>query len=140
MSGFWRNWLNLWCWAVVLFGAILAAGGFAATSSPASFLLGVMGGIGAPAMEPPLRFAVGLMGALTMALGLLVLVTADAARRLGAEGGPIWRRLTGSLVAWFLVDSTISIATGFWLNAVSNVIIMVLCLLPLWRGGVLRRA
>ena len=44
MSTFWRNWLSIWCWAVGLFGVVLAGGAFAATSGPARLLLDTLNG------------------------------------------------------------------------------------------------
>jgi hypothetical protein len=52
---------------------------------------------------------------------------------------PIWRFLTIAALIWYLVDSAISCATGYSMNAVSNTIVMAGFLIPLFKTGVLRR-
>ena len=50
----------------------------------------------------------------------------------------IWMGITVSIVIWYAIDSILSIATGFWLNAVSNTIFSATFLIPVIRSGVLR--
>lgn len=36
MSAFWRSWLNVWAWVVIVFGLVLAGGGLDATDTVAN--------------------------------------------------------------------------------------------------------
>ena len=138
MSAFWRNWLTIWCWLVAGFGLVLVGAAFPATSGPTEMLIANMHSGGALVFDPPLRFSFGLMGALTLALAMLVATGARAADELGPRGAPIWRMLVQAMLVWFVVDSSISCATGFTLNAVSNTLLITGFLAPILASGVLR--
>ena len=140
MTKFWRNWLTIWCWGVAGFGVILAGAGFPATQGPTQLLLTILYDGGAVELDQLARFAVGLMGALTMAMGMLIGIGVGAANALGPAGAPVWRRLVLAVAAWYVVDSAISCANGFSLNAVSNTLIMITFLIPVLASGVLRGA
>ena len=142
MSAFWRGWLNVWGWLVIVFGLVLAGGGLDATDGVAEMLLTVMGGGAAFEWTQPLRFTTALMGAVTMGWGLTFLAVFMAAHRLGDQAAPVWRLATLGAVVWFVVDSSLSVATGFWLNAVSNTGLMIGYLVPLLASGAMsgRRA
>jgi hypothetical protein len=140
MSKFWQTWLTIWCLAVALFGLILSGAAFEATQAPARLLLTLMSPTGAPgfngaSFDPQARFTIGLVGAVTLGWGLTAGVLIAAAPSLPPA---IWVRLTAAIAIWFVIDSTISIATGYWLNAVSNTLITAAYLLPVLRSGVLR--
>jgi hypothetical protein len=138
MSKYWQKWLSLWAGSVALFGLILAGGGFAVTDGPVRFLFGFM----APeAFQPTqsLRFAVGLMGAVTFGWGCCFLALFAAIAKLDATAAaPVWRFATVATLAWYFVDSAISISNGFGWNAVSNSIFLILFLVPLLSSGALR--
>jgi hypothetical protein len=137
MTGLWRTWLTLWCWGVGVFGLVLVGAAFPATDGVARFLVDQMNGTGAPVLlENPLRFGLGLQGALTIGLAMLVYAAARAATELGPRGRPIWNLIVGALLAWYLIDSAISCATGFPLNALSNTLLMILFLVPIIASGV----
>jgi hypothetical protein len=133
-----KDWLSLWSLGVILFGLVLAGAGFAATDGIAAFIHNVMGP--APfAPSPSLRFSIGLMGAVTMGWGGTLYVAFKALHSLGrAQAAPIWRMLIGVVLAWYGIDSAISAATGFWMNAVSNTLLTILLLIPILRSGVMQ--
>ncbi len=137
MTGFWRNWLAVWSVGVVLFGMILVLAGFEETLTLPQFILDHMYSHGPVLVTEPLRFAIGLLGAVTLALGLLVYVAVRAATALGPAGRPIWLLVVQTLLIWYVVDSVISCANGFVLNAVSNTIFIILLLVPIYASGVL---
>lgn len=138
MSAFWRGWLNVWCWLVIVFGLVLAGGGLDATDGPAEMIYGIVGG-GAPFdWTPHLRFSVALMGAVTMGWGTTFLATFMAAHRLGDQAAPVWRLATGGVLAWFVIDSALSAATGFPLNVVSNAALLIGYIVPVAASGVMR--
>jgi hypothetical protein len=139
MTDFWRTWLTLWCWVVGAFGALLALGGIPATSGPSAYLLTLMGGTPVT-FNAPLHFAVALMGVVTAGWAATMYFAIRAADRLGARGADIWRGLLLSILGWYIIDSGLSIATGFALNAVSNTLLLIGFLVPLFRSGVLRPA
>jgi len=135
MSAFWRNWLNAWAWVVIVFGLVLAGGGLDATDTVAEAAFAIVGG-GAPLeWTPHLRFSVALMGAVTMGWGFTYLALFMAAHRLGAEAAPVWRLATIGMVAWFVIDSALSVATGFWMNAVLNTGLAIGYLVPVLASG-----
>lgn len=140
MSAFWRGWLYVWCGLVIIFGLVLAGGGLAATSGVADMLFGVLGGPDDLTWTPHLRFSVALMGAVTMGWGLTFVATFMAAHRLGEQAGLVWRMATLGVIVWFVIDSALSVATGFALNAVSNAGLLAGYLIPVLATGVMRRA
>ena len=140
MTGLWKTWINLWCWGVILFGAVLAAGAFPATDGFAAWVYGLLASEPVPAgfMEAPgLRFSVALMGAVTIGWGLTILLLLPAIRNAGA---PAWRALTAALVAWFVIDGLLSAATGFALNILPNTTLAIAYLIPVFASGALKTA
>lgn len=140
MSVFWRNWLNVWAWVVIVFGLVLAGGGLDATDTVVEAAFAIVGG-GAP-MEwtPHLRFSVALMGAVTMGWGVTYHALFMAVHRLGAEAAPVWRLATIGMIVWFVIDSTLSVAMGFWMNAVSNAGLAIGYLVPVLASGAMHVA
>lgn len=137
MTGFWRNWLTFVCGAIAVFGLVVIGAGFAATDGSVRALLGLMNPAARLDFDPTLRFTTGLMGAVTFGWGITLLATVRAADQLGAAGAPIWRLTTLGLLVWYVIDSAISVATGFALNAASNTVITAAFLLPVVRLGLL---
>ena len=137
MIGIYRKLMMLWCGAVVLFGSVLMGAGFASTDRPTRALFDILSDA-APVFDAPLRFSVGLMGAVTFGWGLSLLAVTSVLHLLDpATARLLWMRLALACGTWYLVDSTISVATGFGLNAVSNTVFMAAFLLIAWRSGVL---
>lgn len=138
MSGFWRNWMTRWCWGVALFGLVLAGAGLEATSGPTRLLFGALDGPEPLNLNAQMRFSLALLGAVTLGWALTLRAALGAAHALGARARPTWLGITASLLVWYLLDSGLSVATGFGLNAVSNTVIVAAFLIPILRGGVLR--
>jgi len=137
VSAFWRSWMTVWCWVVVVFGVVLLGAAFEATSGPLRMLFAILDGPGEPSFDAHLRFTIGLMGAVTLGWGLTLFATVNAAHELGERAAPVWRMLTASVIAWYVIDSTISIATGFALNAASNTVLTLGYLAPVMMTGVM---
>lgn len=131
MSAFWKSWLNGWCGAVTLFGVVLLTGAFEATAGPLAALYGLLGPE-VPAFDPALRFSVALLGAVTIGWGLTLAAAVAAAHIVGAA---MWRRLTVAVVVWYVIDSALSVATGFALNAAPNTLFLLGWLLPMGASG-----
>ena len=139
MSKDWQNWLSAWAILVTVFGLVLAGGAFAETDGLTTMLFTLFGNPLPSDIDAHHRFAIGLMGAVTMGWGLTYYGAFRALHALDpATAAPIWRYLllTGSV--WFVIDSAISIATGFWMNAVSNTVFIVLFMIPLFKTGALK--
>jgi len=138
MQGIWAAWMQVWCWGVLAFGVLLttaAMPGLDGVVRPLYELLG--GGENAAAFDTnPVRFGLGLQGALTIGWAVTMMAMVRAAATLGA---PVWRALTFALVLWYVIDSAISIATGFAPNALSNTALLVAYLTPVLASGVLTR-
>jgi hypothetical protein len=139
MSGFWRSWLIGWCGAVGLFGVVLAGGASEATSGPTRIVFDLLNGPGELVLAPLLRFSLAVLGAVTIGWSVTLLAAIRAASQLGKSGRPIWMLITVSVLSWYVIDSSLSIATGFGLNAVPNTGFVAAFLLPVIRSGVLGR-
>jgi hypothetical protein len=137
MSGFWRNALVLWCWAVALTGVMLAGAAFEATSEPVRYAYAMLGGPQSASLQfdPNLRFSIAVMGAVTFGWSLTVLAVVQYA---SAGGRALWIGVSLSVAAWFVLDSALSIATGFALNALANTLLLTTFLIAVIRSGALQ--
>ena len=138
MIGLWKTWITIWCWGVIVFGAVLALGAFPATDGIVRMLYGLLSSSPLPAdfLEAPgHRFSVALMGAVTLGWGLTILFLLPA---IHAAGASAWRGLTAALVIWFVIDGALSAATGFALNTLPNTPLAIAYLVPLLASGVLK--
>ncbi len=130
MSGLWKTWITAWCGFVMVFGAALTLVALPATDALPRWIFAVISqnpASDALLAQPAMRFGFGLQGALTIGLALTFLGMARAAETGGA---PVWRSMTLALTTWFVLDSGISVITGFPLNAVSNALVMAGYLIP----------
>ncbi len=76
-----------------------------------------------------ITLAHGVLGAVMFGWGLaLLLILLGPFRRGNREG---WLIVTVSIAAWWLPDTWFSLQTGFWQNAVLNVVLAVLFAVPL---------
>ena len=138
MSAFYQNWLKVWAWGVIAFGAILAMFAFGPLESPTRLLFEIFGNPIPEAADQHHRFSIGLMGAVTLGWGLTFLAAFKAAFQLeGQAANQVWRALTMGAIVWYVIDNSISIHTGIWMNAVSNTVLMILFIIPIWKSGVL---
>jgi hypothetical protein len=138
MSSFWQKWLTAWCAAVGLFGVILAGGALESTSAPIRTIFSILNGPGQLDLNPHMQFSLAILGAVTFGWSLTLMAAIQAANLLEKQASrPIWIWITVSLVSWYIIDSLLSIATGFWLNAVSNTIFLATFLIPILRSKVL---
>lgn len=134
-----QKWFSAWAILVTLFGLVLAGGAFAATDGLTAALFNLFGNPLPTDMDAHHRFAIGLMGAVTMGWGLTYFAAFKALFALEpATAAPIWRLMLVASLIWYVVDSVISVATGIWLNAVSNTVVIGLLLAAMAKGGVLK--
>lgn len=139
MNGKWQAQMQLWCGAVMIFGLVLIGGAFEATSAGVQTVFAVLDGPGPITYDPALRFSLALMGAVTLGWGATVLavvrVTGDLPER---PARALWRGITVAIVLWYFIDSGLSIATGFWRNALSNTVLIGWYLLLMRRSAAAR--
>lgn len=139
MMGFWRNWTTAWCWTVIASGLVLAGGAFEPTSGLARLAFHLLHGPAPLDLDPQMRFSLGVLGAVTAGWGVTLLAAIAGAHRLADQARPVWLTIAAGTTVWFAIDTPISIATGYGLNAIPNLAFWGGLMLPLLRSGVLRR-
>lgn len=139
MTDFWKNWLKLWAWGVVIFGVVLSSGAFAATEGVVRPIFNLLGNPFPDQPDAHHRFSLGLMGAVSIGWGLTLVGIFNAIFGLGSDRtAPFWRAILVATLGWFVIDGYISVATGFTLNLIPNTVLLVLLLVPLLQSGALR--
>ena len=140
MSSFWRAWFTLWCISVGIFGLVLAGGALEATSDPVRFLLSTLNSDTVITFDPVLRFSLAVMGSVSIGWAVTLYLMIIAAIDLGARGRPFWNAITAGMVSWFVIDSILSVVTGFGLNVFGNAVLAGMYLIGLGGSGVLKQA
>lgn len=139
MTKFWRTWLHIWCVSAGLLGLILAGAAFDSTSLPSHIYFQLIGSPDGYGPTSEMRFTLALLGAVTIGWSLTLWTTMQAAFKLNdEEATTIWKLLTLSLLTWFVIDSALSIHTGFGRNALVNTLFLIGFLLPMIKSGSLQ--
>ena len=86
-----------------------------------------------------LRFSLAVMGAVSIGWAVTLFFFVRAAIDLGGQGRPLWDAITASMVSWFVIDSALSVATGFGLNVVPNIALALMYIVGLIASGALKR-
>lgn len=139
MTGVWKIWMRVWFAAALLFGAVLWLAGIPGADGPARLVLATVSGdpaTGDLLDLPAMRFALALQGALTIGWMLTLMAAVQGAE---AVGPALWRKILVAMLAWYVIDSAISVMTGFPMNAVSNTLLTIGFLIPVFGSGVLRK-
>lgn len=77
-------------------------------------------------------------GAVTIGWSLTLFAVIQAVHQLDEPySKTIWSLIAISVMSWYVIDSSLSIATGFWLNAIANTSFIVTFLIPVLSSGVL---
>jgi len=139
MTQFWRSYFIIWVASIGLFGLVLAGGAFEATSAPVRLVLAGLHGPGDLTFTPVLRFSLAVMGGVSLGWAATLYVLVRAASGMGPAGRPLWHAITAGMVTWFVIDSSLSIATGFGLNAVPNSFLAGMYLVGLMASGALKQ-
>lgn len=129
-----KSYLKITAFVIASFGPIFFLGTMLATSEPARWTLdflsfpvdGVQNYDAATT-----RFLSALTGGFLLGWGVCVWCLQKWVYDLAPEG--VRKAVLSGLLAWFILDSSGSIASGNASNAVFNVIVLFLAVGPLWR-------
>ena len=138
MTGFWHRWMVIWCWAILIVGAVFAASAIPALRWPTLLFLDIVFWPidGQPAtLSREAAFGVALSGALLTGWAVLMLGLARDPK-LSREPR-VWWLMTSAILVWFVVDSAASWLTGASVNVLSNSLFVAAYLLPILKSGVL---
>ena len=131
-SRFWINWLLAVSAGVVAFGLVLV---IAPSLTRQGFSLLVYASperIDAFGQEPAryISLAHAVLGGVMVGWGAALFYVT---RTLFARGATTaWNLIALSVGAWFLPDTSYSLLSGYWQNAVLNTVFLVLFAVPLW--------
>ncbi len=137
MTAFWRTFFMGWCLSIGLFGVVLACGAFEATSGAVSLMFAALQGPEPVTWNAPMRFSLAVMGGVSIGWAVMLSLVVRAAIAAGAGGRPLWNAISAGMAAWFVIDSALSIATGFGLNVVPNTLLAGLYVVGLFGSGAL---
>lgn len=138
MTGLYRNWLNIWCVAMIASGFIFVLAAVPATDIFARLFYDLVYWPldGQSGFSNAARPTIAILGAVFLAFAILVQGVAKIA--LDNPASPLWRVLTTSVVVWWVVDSVASVICGIPVNALTNTILLVTFLVPIMGSGVLK--
>jgi hypothetical protein len=130
-SPFWTNWLLAVSAGVIVFGLVLV---LAPLLSMQGFSLLVYADHGRIAAfgEEPARYAAlshAVLGSVMVGWGTALLVVTRALFARGERVG--WNLIALSVGAWVVPDTSYSLLSGYWQNAVLNLVFLILFALPL---------
>ncbi|MEO6292174.1 MAG: hypothetical protein ABIO88_06080 [Burkholderiaceae bacterium] len=128
---FWWRWLIAVSAGVVLFGLVLvllpalSLQGFSLLIYANAEQLSQYG----PAAVSYIQLVHAVLGAVMVGWGTALLFVLLCTFRENVSIG--WKTVAGSATAWFIPDTTYSLVSGFWQNAVLNLIFALLFAIPL---------
>lgn len=130
---FYKFWLKIAAIVIGSFGPVLFFGTMEATSEPARLSLDLLAWPvdGAQTYaHPDTRFLSALLGGFLLGWGTMIWLLSGAVYDGAPEG--VRRAVLTGLIAWFLVDSAGSIASGNLSNAFFNIPILLVAVGPMW--------
>lgn len=126
-SPFWWRWLIVATVFVLITGIAMVV-----TPEPVSRMFSLI--LSSPQSEDMsarayLLLFQGVLGATMIGWSMALLLVAMGPFRRGLREG--WTIIALSMAAWFIPDTSFSLWTGFWMNAVLNTVFLVLFAIPL---------
>lgn len=131
---FHKLWLKVTAIVVGSFGPIFVLGTMESTLEPARWSLDLLSWPldGATTYaSPDTRFLSALTGGFLVGWGVTIWCLSNSVYDLAPEG--VRKAVVTGAVAWFLLDSAGSVASGNPSNAGFNILILLLAVGPLWR-------
>lgn len=131
---FHKFWLKITAVVVGSFGPVFALGTMAATAEPARLTLDILAWPldgGTLWSSPDTRFLSALTGGFLLGWGVTIWCLSSLVYDHAPEA--VRRTVLAGLLAWFVLDSAGSIASGNPSNAIINVLVLLLAVGPLWR-------
>ncbi|MBK9489786.1 MAG: hypothetical protein IPO07_14190 [Haliscomenobacter sp.] len=129
-----KSYLKITAFVIASFGPIFFLGTMLATSEPARWTLDFLS-FPVDGLQnydaATTRFLSALTGGFLFGWGVCVWCLQQWVYDLAPEG--VRKAVLSGLLAWFILDSSGSIASGNASNAVFNVIVLLLAVGPLWR-------
>ena len=133
-SSFHKSWLKFTAIVVGSFGPVFFLGTMADTAGPARLSLDILSWPldGATTYaHPDTRFLSALTGGFLFGWGVMIWMLSGEAYEATPEA--VRKSVVTGLLAWFLLDSAGSIASGNASNALFNILILLVAVGPLWR-------
>lgn len=131
---FHKFWLKITAIVVGSFGPVFFLGTMVGTAEPARLTLDILGWPldGATTyLDPDTRFLSALTGGFLLGWGVMIWCLSDWVYDAAPEA--VRKSVLTGLIAWFLLDSTGSVASGNASNALFNIAVLLLAAGPLWR-------
>lgn len=133
---FHKFWLIITAIVVGSFGPVFFLGTMPSTSEPARWTLDLLSWPldGAQAYDyPTMRFLSALTGGFLLGWGVMIWCLRAWVYDAAPEG--VRRAVVTGILAWFVLDSAGSIASGNVSNAFFNIIVLLVAVGPLWRAA-----
>ena len=133
-SRFHKFWLKVTAVVVGAFGPVFFFGTMAPTSEPARLTLDLLSWPidGATTYaSPDTRFLSALTGGFLLGWGVMIWCLSTWVYDAAPEG--VRRTVLTGVLAWFVLDSAGSVASGNVSNALFNVVVLFIAVGPLWR-------
>lgn len=135
----WRTWLLAASLGVSAFGLMLVVAPSLARRGFSLMIYGSSEAVDGFGVEPAryVSLVTAVLGAVMVGWGLALF---HAVRSFfDVRPRATWQLVAGSLLAWFVPDTTYSLASGFWQNAVLNLGFAMMFAVPLWASRGARR-
>ncbi len=133
---FHKFWLIITAVVVGSFGPVFFLGTMAATAEPARWTLDLLkfplDGL-QTISDPTVRFLAALTGGFLFGWGVMIWCLRQWIYDLSPE--LVRRTVLTSLIAWFVLDSAGSIASGTLSNVFFNILVLLLAIGPMWRSA-----
>jgi hypothetical protein len=131
-SSLWINWLLAASSGVVVFGLLLILSPSLARQGFSMLVYATPERIDAfgPEAARYISLSHAVIGAVMVGWGVALFYITRTLLRRGSRIA--WNLAAMSLSAWFVPDTTYSLLSGFWQNALLNAVFLLLFALPLW--------
>lgn len=140
MARLWRRWVISWCYLVLALGLVFAGSAWPQTDAAVRLFYDVIYWPldGQSGWHESLRLTAAILGAVMMGWALTLLTLVQTA--LKQPQLSLWRPMTGAILVWWVIDSSISMALNTPGNALSNTGFLLLYLIPVLASGVLTKS